>query len=128
MAGKLHKITRMSRQWSDGICAALEELCRSSTRNCVNRRAIYFAPGERPGHTLQTTALIHEKKPDLKSILNGKKRKSGKAGRILTALPPIHAAHLVDHAASGIAPNAASNENLPLEEAHLLSARKKPSI
>ena len=53
------KITRMLREWSSGDRAALEDLM-PLVYDELHRQAARFIRHERPDHTLQTTALIHE--------------------------------------------------------------------
>jgi RNA polymerase sigma factor (TIGR02999 family) len=52
-------ISRLLRQWSDGDHAALEELLPLVYEE-LHRQAARYLRRERAGHTLQTTALIHE--------------------------------------------------------------------
>jgi RNA polymerase sigma factor (TIGR02999 family) len=52
-------ITQMLREWSDGKPEALENLL-PLVHNELHRQAASFLRKERPGHTLQTTALINE--------------------------------------------------------------------
>lgn len=54
-----HKITQMLREWSDGNREALEELM-PLVYDELHRQAARYLRRERPDHTLQTTALIHE--------------------------------------------------------------------
>ncbi|HEV2826031.1 MAG TPA: sigma-70 family RNA polymerase sigma factor [Pyrinomonadaceae bacterium] len=53
------EITQMLREWSDGKPEALESLMPLVYAE-LHRQAASFLRKERPGHTLQTTALIHE--------------------------------------------------------------------
>jgi RNA polymerase sigma factor (TIGR02999 family) len=52
-------ITGMLRQWSDGRSEALDELM-PLVYDELRRQAARYLRRERAGHTLQTTALIHE--------------------------------------------------------------------
>jgi RNA polymerase sigma factor (TIGR02999 family) len=52
-------ITQMLREWSDGKQEALDKLL-PLVYDELHRQAASFLRRERPGHTLQTTALIHE--------------------------------------------------------------------
>jgi RNA polymerase sigma-70 factor, ECF subfamily len=54
-----HEITRRLREWSDGNREALDELMPLVYTE-LRRQAARFLRRERPDHTLQTTALIHE--------------------------------------------------------------------
>jgi RNA polymerase sigma factor (TIGR02999 family) len=53
------EITQMLREWSDGKPEALANLLPLVYAE-LHRQAASFLRKERPGHTLQTTALIHE--------------------------------------------------------------------
>ena len=54
-----HKITQLLHDWSDGNRAALDDLLPLVYAE-LRRQAANFRRKERPNHTLQTTALIHE--------------------------------------------------------------------
>ncbi len=54
-----HEITQMLREWSDGNDQALEYLM-PLVYDELHSQAARFLRHERPNHTLQTTALIHE--------------------------------------------------------------------
>jgi RNA polymerase sigma factor (TIGR02999 family) len=54
-----HEITRLLVAWGDGDQAALEELT-PLVYDELHRLAHYYMGRERPGHTLQTTALVNE--------------------------------------------------------------------
>jgi RNA polymerase sigma-70 factor (ECF subfamily) len=51
--------THLLRAWANGDSAALEELTPRVYEE-LRRIAGHFMQNERPGHTLQTTALVHE--------------------------------------------------------------------
>ncbi len=53
------EITQMLREWSDGKPEALDKLMPLVYME-LHRQAARFLRKERPGHTLQTTALINE--------------------------------------------------------------------
>ncbi|MBA2493350.1 MAG: RNA polymerase subunit sigma-70, partial [Acidobacteria bacterium] len=53
------EITQMLREWSDGKPEALDNLL-PLVYDELHRQAASFLRKERQGHTLQTTALIHE--------------------------------------------------------------------
>jgi RNA polymerase sigma factor (TIGR02999 family) len=52
-------ITQLLRSWSQGDQAAMEELM-PLVFDELHRVARHYMSGERPGHTLQTTALVNE--------------------------------------------------------------------
>ena len=54
-----HRVTQLLEQWSHGDDAALAELTPLVYEE-LRRLAHHFMEGERPEHTLQTTALVNE--------------------------------------------------------------------
>ena len=54
-----HEITKLLRDWSEGDNQALDELF-PLVYDELHRQAGNYLRRERPGHTLQTTALLHE--------------------------------------------------------------------
>jgi RNA polymerase sigma factor (TIGR02999 family) len=54
-----HRVTQLLEQWSHGDDAALAELT-PLVYDELRRLAHHFMGGERPDHTLQTTALVNE--------------------------------------------------------------------
>jgi RNA polymerase sigma factor (TIGR02999 family) len=54
-----HEITRLLQAWGSGDSGALEELT-PLVYNELHRLAHRYIAAEQPGHTLQTTALVHE--------------------------------------------------------------------
>jgi RNA polymerase sigma-70 factor, ECF subfamily len=54
-----HKVTQLLQQWSQGDEAALSELTPLVYEE-LRRLAHRYMKGERPNHTLQTTALVNE--------------------------------------------------------------------
>jgi RNA polymerase sigma factor (TIGR02999 family) len=54
-----HRVTQLLQQWSHGDDAALAELTPLVYEE-LRRLAHHYMEGERPGHTLQTTALANE--------------------------------------------------------------------
>jgi RNA polymerase sigma factor (TIGR02999 family) len=54
-----HRVTQLLQQWSQGDDAALAELT-PLVYGELRRLAHHYMEGERPGHTLQTTALVNE--------------------------------------------------------------------
>jgi RNA polymerase sigma factor (TIGR02999 family) len=54
-----HKVTQLLQQWSRGDDAALAELTPLVYEE-LRRLAHHFMDGQRPDHTLQTTALVNE--------------------------------------------------------------------
>ena len=56
---EVHRITKLLRNWSDGDKQAIGELM-PLVYDELHRQAHFHLRRERPGHTLQTTDLIHE--------------------------------------------------------------------
>jgi RNA polymerase sigma factor (TIGR02999 family) len=54
-----HEVTRLLQAWSDGDEGALDKLMPLVYHE-LHRLAERYMAGERPGHTLQTTALLNE--------------------------------------------------------------------
>ena len=54
-----HNITELLRSWSEGNQDALERLTPLVYR-ALHRLAVHYMVGEKPGHTLQATALLNE--------------------------------------------------------------------
>jgi RNA polymerase sigma factor (TIGR02999 family) len=54
-----HRVTRLLEQWSDGDDSALGELTPLVYEE-LRRLAHHYMQGQRPDHTLQTTALVNE--------------------------------------------------------------------
>jgi len=59
MAPPAHHITQLLHAWSDGDQAALDQLMPIVYPD-LHRLAISYMEHERPNHTLQATALVHE--------------------------------------------------------------------
>lgn len=59
MSADSENVTRLLQDWSNGNERALEELL-PLIYNELRHLAHHFLNRERPGHTLQTTALVHE--------------------------------------------------------------------
>jgi RNA polymerase sigma factor (TIGR02999 family) len=55
----VHEISKLLHNWGDGDKEALDELFKL-VYDELRRRARMHLRSERPGHTLQTTALVHE--------------------------------------------------------------------
>ena len=117
-----HKITQMLREWSDGNREALEELM-PLVYDELHKQARRYLRRERPNHTLQTTALIHEaylKLIDQKNV-NWESRT-----HFFAVAANLMRRILVDHArAKHREKRGGANENLPLEEAMLAVSDEK---
>lgn len=117
-----HKITRMLQEWSDGNHEALEELM-PLVYDELHKQARRYLHRERPNHTLQTTALIHEaylKLIDQRDV-NWKNRT-----HFFAVAANIMRRILVDHARTKHREKrGGSKEDLPLDEALLVVSDEK---
>ncbi len=116
-----HKITRMLREWSDGDQAALEELM-PLLYDELHKQARRYLRRERPNHTLQTTALIHEaylKLIDQNVNWESRTHFFAVAANMMRRI-------LVDHARTKHREKrGGSKEDLPLDEALLVVSDEK---
>ncbi len=119
---KSKEITEMLHDWSDGKQEALDELL-PYVYNELRRQASRYLRRERIGHTLQTTALIHEaylKLIDQRTV-NWQNRAHffGIAAQAMRRI-------LVDYAkARHREKRGGAGENLPLEEVALMMSGEK---
>lgn len=113
-------ITKLLHEWSEGRKEALDELL-PKVYDELHRRAAAYLRLERPGHTLQTTALVHEtylKLIDQRSVNGWKDR-----GHFFAIAAQAMRRILVDHARNRHRQKRGGvGENLPLEEALLVVA------
>jgi RNA polymerase sigma factor (TIGR02999 family) len=107
-------ITRLLERWSDGDQDAFKELI-PLVYDELKRLAGHYLRGERTGHTLQPTALVHEAYLRLSGLnemrLHNRAHFYGAAAQVMRRV-------LVDHARSRKAEKRGSGlEPIPLEEA-----------
>jgi RNA polymerase sigma factor (TIGR02999 family) len=118
-------ITGMLRQWSDGQSEALDKLM-PLVYDELRRQAARFLRRERAGHTLQTTALIHEaylKLIDQRAV-NWESRTQF-FGLAATAMRRI----LVDYARRRQREKrGGAGDDLPLDEALQIAAKQEKSL
>ncbi len=121
-ADKSREIMRMLHEWSDGRREALEDLM-PLVYNELRRQASRYLRRERIGHTLQTTALIHE--AYLKLIEQRDVNWQNRAhffGIAAQAMRRI----LVDYAKTRHREKrGGAGENLPLDEARFIAFKEK---
>ncbi len=121
-ADKSREITRMLHEWSDGRREALEDLM-PLVYNELRRQASRYLRRKRIGHTLQTTALIHE--AYLKLIEQRDVNWQNRAhffGIAAQAMRRI----LVDYAKTRHREKrGGAGENLPLDEARFIAFKEK---
>src|SRR5215218_2438529 len=115
------EITEMLRQWSDGKQEVLDSLL-PLVYDELHRQAARYLRKERPNHTLQTTALIHEA---YLKLIDQREVNWNNRAHFFAIAAQIMRRILVDHAKTrhrakrgGIA------ENLPLEESALIATEE----
>jgi RNA polymerase sigma-70 factor, ECF subfamily len=112
-----HQITRMLREWSDGNQAALEQLMPLVYTE-LHRQASKYLRRERAGHTLQTTALIHE---TYLKLIDQREVSWANRAHFFAISANLMRRILVDHArAKHRNKRGGANDDLPLEEAALV--------
>jgi RNA polymerase sigma factor (TIGR02999 family) len=123
MATESQHITQLLRQWSDGRREALDELM-PLLYDELRRQARRYLRKERAGHTLQTTALIHE--AYLKLVDQNQVEWQNRAHFFGIAAQMMRRI-LVDYAKTRHRrKRGGAAENLPLEEAALVAMPAAP--
>lgn len=118
-------VTQMLHDWSDGDREALDKLVPIVYEE-LRRQAARYLRRERPGHTLQTTALIHEayiRLIDQKNVhWQNRAHFYAIAARLMRRI-------LVDHARSRrAAKRGGSDIKLPLEDAMIASEGREVDL
>src|SRR6202521_319222 len=114
MASDADKVTRLLLEWSNGNQQALEEML-PLIYDELRHLAHNFLYRERPGHTLQTTALVHE--AYLKLIDQRDARWQNRAHFFAIAAQPMRRI-LIDSARKHVAEKRGGpQQNLSLDEA-----------
>ncbi len=117
------KITLMLREWSDGKAEALDALM-PLVYDELHRQAARYLRRERPDHTLQTTALIHE--AYLKLIDQREVNWESRTHFFAIAAQAMRRI-LVDYARTKHREKRGGDDiKLPLEEAMTVAAQEKP--
>ena len=119
------QMTQLLHDWSDGDREALDKLIPIVYEE-LRRQAARYLQRERPGHTLQTTALIHEaylRLIDQKNVQwQNRAHFFGIAAQLMRRI-------LVDHARSRqAAKRGGSDIKLPLEEAMIVAERREVNL
>ena len=113
-------ITELLHQWGEGRSEALDQLL-PKVYDELRRRASAYLKRERPGHTLQTTALVHEaylKLVDQRAVTGWKDR-----GHFFAIASQAMRRILVDHARHRHREKrGGADETIPLEDALLAVA------
>jgi RNA polymerase sigma factor (TIGR02999 family) len=115
-------VTQMLREWSDGDQAVLENLM-PLVYDELRRLASRSLRKERPGHTLQTTALIHEA---YLKLVNQRDAKWQNRSHFFAIASQAMRRILVDYARERHREKrGGSAENLPIEEAAFVASQEK---
>ena len=118
------KITQMLREWGEGKSEALDELL-PHIYNELHRQAAAYLRRERPNHTLQTTALVHEA---YLKLIDQKQVEWKSRGHFFALAAQAMRRILVDHAKSRHREKRGGpNENVPLED-ELLAVAEETNI
>src|SRR2546427_1018367 len=118
MASDSDKVTRLLLEWGDGNQQALEALVPLIYKELRNL-AHNFLYRERPGHTLQTTALVHE--AYLKLIDQNDARWQNRAHFFAIAAQAMRRILIDSERKHSAEKRGGKLENLPLEEAARIS-------
>lgn len=118
------KITQMLRDWGEGRSEALDELL-PHIYNELHRQAAAYLRRERPNHTLQTTALVHEA---YLKLIDQKQVEWKSRGHFFALAAQAMRRILVDHAKSRHREKRGGpNEDVPLED-QLLAVAEETNI
>ena len=118
------KITQMLRDWGEGRSEALDELL-PHIYNELHRQAAAYLRRERPNHTLQTTALVHEA---YLKLIDQKQVEWKSRGHFFALAAQAMRRILVDHAKSRHREKRGGpNEDIPLED-ELLAVAEETNI
>ena len=114
----------MLRDWGEGRSEALDELL-PHIYNELHRQAAAYLRRERPNHTLQTTALVHEA---YLKLIDQKQVEWKSRGHFFALAAQAMRRILVDHAKSRHREKRGGpNENVPLED-ELLAVAEETNI
>ena len=125
MSQPAHPVTRLLRQWSEGDQSVLNELTPLVYQE-LRRLANSYLRRERPGHTLQPTALIHE--AYLRLIDQGQPEWKSRS-HFFSFAAHLMRQILVDHArAHHAAKRGGSGQQVPLDEVQALAPERDPEV
>jgi RNA polymerase sigma-70 factor, ECF subfamily len=105
-------ISRLLRAWSDGDQSALEGLTAIVYQE-LRRLAHYYMQGERPGHSLQTTALVNE---TYMRLVDYKRMKWQNRAHFFAVSAQLMRRILVDHARSHNVKRGAGVQHVSLDD------------
>lgn len=120
-----HDVTQLLIDWSNGDKKALDKLVPIVEQE-LRRLAHHYMRGERPGHTLQTTALVNEA---FVRLANRKKVQWQNRAHFFGISAQLMRTILVDHARShACAKRGGRAEKLELNEALVVSQQKASEV
>ena len=125
MEAETHDVTQLLIDWSNGDQAALDKLAPIVEQE-LRRLAHHYMRGERPGHTLQTTALVNEA---FVRLANRKRMQWQNRAHFFGIAAQLMRTILVDHARShACAKRGGGAEKLELNEAMVVSQQKASEV
>ena len=110
--------------WSEGDQAALERLT-PIVYNELRRMAARYMRNERPGHTLQSTALVHEA---YARLVDYKRMQWQNRAHFFAIAAQLMRRILVEHARHHGVKRGAGIRHISLDEAPMLAARGDPDL
>jgi RNA polymerase sigma factor (TIGR02999 family) len=120
-----HEVTQLLIEWSNGDKAALDKLMPLIHEE-LRRLAHHYMSRERPGHTLQTTALINEA---YLRLVNRKNAHWQNRAHFFAIAAQCMRSILVDHARGlAYAKRGGGGTKIPLEDAMIVSREKAAEV
>lgn len=120
---KAPPITTLLHKWQQGDSEAFETVTQY-VYNDLRRRASAYLRNERPGHTLETTGLVHEA---FIKLIDKQEIEWQDRNHFFAVAAKVMRRILVDHARSkNRDKRGGKNEDLPLDEARKVSSRQPP--
>jgi len=124
MAGERQDISRFLRAWSDGDQSALNRLTPIVYEE-LRRLAHHYMERERPGHTLQTTALVNEA---YMRLVDYKRMQWQDRAHFFAVAGQVMRRILVDHARSHNIRRGAGVQHVSLEETAVLGRERTADL
>lgn len=121
----MHEVTQLLIEWSNGDKAALDRLMPLIHEE-LRRLAHHYMSRERPGHTLQTTALVNEA---YLRLVNRKNVHWQNRAHFFAIAAQCMRSILVDHARSlAYAKRGGGGTKIPLDDAMIISREKAAEV
>ncbi len=125
MAQNSHEVTQLLIEWSNGDKAALDKLM-PLIYDELRRLAHHYMSRERPGHTLQTTALVDEA---YVRLVNRQRVHWQNRAHFFAIAAHLMRSILVDHARShAYAKRGGGAHKIPLDEAMVISQERAAEV